>query len=152
MSGFMLCFDLMEQVGQDVQKKREQDTLDYWIRLYHNIYTNQKGKKWASSPCVGRYNLDWIGGMNEFSVCRAIEELGESLDDIVYLMGRDDGWSHPIALAACHARLSAGYNLNLLDKMKYYDELESEDVDDDNEEYEYWGSPAFQKHVVGTPW
>ena len=34
MSGFMLCDDLMEQVGKDVVKKREQDTLDYWIDLY----------------------------------------------------------------------------------------------------------------------
>jgi len=33
MSGFMLCDDIMEMVGKEVVKKREQDTLDYWIDL-----------------------------------------------------------------------------------------------------------------------
>ena len=33
MSGFMLCHDIMEMVGKEVVKKREQDTLDYWIDL-----------------------------------------------------------------------------------------------------------------------
>ena len=32
-TGFMLCDDLMEKVGKEVVKKREQETLDYWIDL-----------------------------------------------------------------------------------------------------------------------
>ena len=33
MSGFMLCDDIMEMVGKEVVKKREQETLDYWIDI-----------------------------------------------------------------------------------------------------------------------
>ena len=33
MSGFTLCFDLMERIGNEVEMKREQDTRDYWIDL-----------------------------------------------------------------------------------------------------------------------
>ena len=33
MSGFTLCFDLMEMIGNEVEKKREQDTRDYWVDL-----------------------------------------------------------------------------------------------------------------------
>jgi hypothetical protein len=33
MSGFTLCFDLMEMIGKSVETKREQNTRDYWIDL-----------------------------------------------------------------------------------------------------------------------
>lgn len=37
MSGFMLCFDLMEMIGEEVEKKREQDTRNYWIRVTSSL-------------------------------------------------------------------------------------------------------------------
>ena len=38
MSGFTLCFDLMEKIGEEVEKKRKQDNLDYWSNLYNCYY------------------------------------------------------------------------------------------------------------------
>ena len=33
MSGFTLCFDLMEMIGNQVEMKREKDTRDYWTDI-----------------------------------------------------------------------------------------------------------------------
>jgi len=79
MSGFMLCFDLMEMVGKEVVKKREQDTLDYWIDMSGQIpptcglplilYHDRRAR--ASESLANRYGI-----------CHAILELGAEAEDL----------------------------------------------------------------------
>lgn len=79
MSGFMLCFDLMEMVGKDVVKKREQDTLDYWIDITGEVppmcglplilYHDRRAR--ASESLANRYGI-----------CHAILELGAEAEDL----------------------------------------------------------------------
>ena len=37
MSGFMLCDDILDMVGKQVEQKREEDTRNYWAGLNRDL-------------------------------------------------------------------------------------------------------------------
>ena len=66
-SGFTLCDDLMGLVGEQVEAKREQDTMDYWRGL--------------PSPFDGRCTPDCGEGIQaKREMLETMEELVETLD------------------------------------------------------------------------
>jgi len=79
MSGFMLCFDLMEMVGKDVVKKREQDTLDYWIDMSGQIPPT------CGLPLIlyhDRRTRAIESLANRYGICHAILELDAEAEEL----------------------------------------------------------------------
>ena len=63
----MLCFDLMEMVGKDVVKKREQDTLDYWTEItFSQVLSDGEPVSLA----------------NRFGICHAFCVITEEAEDL----------------------------------------------------------------------
>lgn len=127
MSGFMLCFDLMEMVGKEVVKKREQDTLDYWIDLsgeqaplrekplilYHGGLRGMV-RIYTTTIAISNESL-----ANRYGICHALLELTTEAEDLG-------------GLTILQTMKQDALQLGLLD------------LDDD----QYFGSLAFRKHMA----
>ena len=151
MSGFTLCFDLMEQVGKQVEMKREKDTLDYWSGLLPKSLEDRKSiwssaglkaRKWKPVPAWEQPVMEITCRIGE--VVQAINFLWKDEYEVLW----DDDRSNPIIegeiwVAPSHLMLDA-----LVEDIQDYIQ------DGWEEDPHFWGngqiaSPSF---IKGSYW